>query len=234
MSRTLLAARAGWTPASLTTLRGWYRADMGLTLVGSDVDAWADQSGNGNHLPAGGAGNRPLYVATGFNGGAQPYVQGDGVAEYFLRTVFSMGAAVGAFTVAYVCKALSGTNGRALWQYGTSVPPYVITTGGTALPNILGINNVPSTGTSVLTTARLSTYWWDGATQKIYAGATQEDSDANANAGPADGGRFSVIAGTTGSVPINMQVAEAIVMRAALTPAELAALAAYATARYGV
>lgn len=38
-----------WTPAALAP-HAWYRADMGISLVGARIAAWADQSGNGHHL----------------------------------------------------------------------------------------------------------------------------------------------------------------------------------------
>ena len=42
-------ARSEWTPAALAP-HAWYRADMGISLVGARIAAWADQSGNGHHL----------------------------------------------------------------------------------------------------------------------------------------------------------------------------------------
>lgn len=64
------AAAAGWAPTDLSGLYGWWKKDTGLTLTGSDVDAWADQSGNGYTLTSN-LSTDPQYSAGGvitFNG----------------------------------------------------------------------------------------------------------------------------------------------------------------------
>jgi hypothetical protein len=59
-----------FTPASLPGLVAWYRSDLGITLNGSTVSAWADQSGNGHHLTQGTGAQQPTYQASdaGWNG----------------------------------------------------------------------------------------------------------------------------------------------------------------------
>lgn len=55
---------AAWTPARLSSLAAWYRADLGVTLNGSNVSAWADQSGNGRHATQGTGAEQPGQPAT--------------------------------------------------------------------------------------------------------------------------------------------------------------------------
>lgn len=43
----------------------WLRSDLGVTLNGSTVSAWADQSGNGRHFTQGTGAAQPNYDATG-------------------------------------------------------------------------------------------------------------------------------------------------------------------------
>jgi len=43
---------APFLPTDLTGLSLWLKADTGITLSGSNVTAWADQSGNGNNATA--------------------------------------------------------------------------------------------------------------------------------------------------------------------------------------
>lgn len=57
---------ASWTPASLSPT-AWYKADSGVTLNGSTVSAWADQSGNGNNLSQATAANQPTFESAGLN-----------------------------------------------------------------------------------------------------------------------------------------------------------------------
>lgn len=51
-----------------TNLSLWLKADAGITTVGGNVSAWADQSGNGNNATQGTAANRPAYVTNDLNG----------------------------------------------------------------------------------------------------------------------------------------------------------------------
>jgi len=45
-------AAPAFSPTDLSGLSLWLKADAGITLSGSDVTAWADQSGNGNNATA--------------------------------------------------------------------------------------------------------------------------------------------------------------------------------------
>jgi len=50
-----------------TNLGLWLKADAGVTLSGSNVDTWADQSGNGKDATASGTA-RPTYQSSGIGG----------------------------------------------------------------------------------------------------------------------------------------------------------------------
>jgi hypothetical protein len=57
-------ASASFSPSTLSGLSVWLKADAGVTLDGSIVTAWADQSGNGNNAsPA----NDPIYIPSLIN-----------------------------------------------------------------------------------------------------------------------------------------------------------------------
>src|SRR5260221_2651489 len=60
-----LVSGAAFTPASLTGLLAWYKADAGVTLSGSNVTQWNDQTSNGYNLTP--STNPPTFSATGFN-----------------------------------------------------------------------------------------------------------------------------------------------------------------------
>lgn len=233
-----------WSPAMLTNVRLWVRADLGVTLVGADVDVWADQSGAGNDLSAAAPGARPLFVANGFNGGAQPYVEFDGVTEYIRNVAFSwpdLGGNVPAFSFSFIMEDIAAAAvSTSVWAFGA----FDVNISGRRSASVtdnFGAFAGPSAGaTSTSTTSlvppRLVTYRWDGATQAIYVnGGAAEDPKANANAFTDVATRtFSVASELGGIQNGNMRVAEIIVQKEAISAPDLALLAAYATARYGV
>ena len=53
-----------WTPANLPGVKMWLRGDKGISLSGSNVTGWADQSGNGNNVSQAAGINQPTYGAT--------------------------------------------------------------------------------------------------------------------------------------------------------------------------
>jgi len=57
-----------FSPTQITNLKSWHDATQGITLVGGDVDQWADQSGNGYTLTAPTATERPTYGTQTLNG----------------------------------------------------------------------------------------------------------------------------------------------------------------------
>jgi len=60
-------APADWTPANLSNVAAWWKADAGLTLAGSSVSSWADSSANSNDLSQAVAGDQPQRVIDGLN-----------------------------------------------------------------------------------------------------------------------------------------------------------------------
>ncbi len=57
-------ATALFSPVQRSGLLFWYRSDLGITLNGSGVSAWADQSGNGRDLTQATAAKQPIYSAS--------------------------------------------------------------------------------------------------------------------------------------------------------------------------
>jgi len=56
-----------FSPASLSGLSLWLKADAGVTLSGSNVTSWADQSGNGNNATPLEGLDSPTYQANSIN-----------------------------------------------------------------------------------------------------------------------------------------------------------------------
>lgn len=59
---------AAFNPRKLVGMVGWWRADKGLTLNGTKVATWADQSGRGNDLSQPTNANRPTLTNNALNG----------------------------------------------------------------------------------------------------------------------------------------------------------------------
>lgn len=88
--RTPGGAPASFTPADLSGLKLWLKADAGvyqdsagIVPVGADTDPvgkWEDQSGTGNHFAQATSGARPSYQTLEQNG--LPAIKGDGSNDY--------------------------------------------------------------------------------------------------------------------------------------------------------
>lgn len=89
------------TGPPLTGLVLWLRADAGITLSGSNVSHWADQSGNSNDYVQATSGKQPTVTASAING--LPAITFDGASQ-FLTSAFQIG---GAKTVVLVRKLVS-------------------------------------------------------------------------------------------------------------------------------
>jgi hypothetical protein len=77
----------GWAPSDVAGLVFWWRADLGVTLTGSDIDEFADHSGNANDgTKATTAGANPAELQTNITGSlAAAYFDGvAGLTQYQL------------------------------------------------------------------------------------------------------------------------------------------------------
>lgn len=61
------SAPADWSPSNLANVAAWWKADAGLTLAGSSLSAWADQTSNSNDLSQANASEQPQRVTDGLN-----------------------------------------------------------------------------------------------------------------------------------------------------------------------
>lgn len=93
-------------------LIAWYRADLGITLNGSDVSQWDDQSGNGNNLVQATAANQPFYDTSG----SSPKLTFDGVTELMATSTFSGGSISQPNTIVIVVKHEVVANSKFLFD----------------------------------------------------------------------------------------------------------------------
>jgi hypothetical protein len=118
-----------FSPKDLQGLALWLKADAGVTLSGSDVIAWADQSENGNNATP--VADNPIYNISDLN--SKPTISLTSMSDYVER-VFSISinplgvAGSTAFSVQYVedvCDA-GDDNGPIFGNFGGSEDTFVL------------------------------------------------------------------------------------------------------------
>jgi hypothetical protein len=97
-----------FSPTDLSGITLWLKADAGVTLSGSNVTAWADQSGNGNNASSS-EGSRPTFVSNVLN--SKPVLRFDGAGQQMALTS-SIGETE--YSIFIVCKNNDNTNGSML------------------------------------------------------------------------------------------------------------------------
>ncbi|RIK75376.1 MAG: hypothetical protein DCC68_21240 [Planctomycetota bacterium] len=165
------------TPALVPDLAFWYDAAKGITLNGSDVSAWADQSGAANHVAQATAALQPVYTASNPHFRGRPSVDFHKAAgEYLfgadLPVCTAMSGSDKPLTVFVVCRRSTkisadehaftlGNSGQATqsylsggWRYQNSnsqrVNGDVRDDAGTAATNSTGLNETTDLGPQVL------------------------------------------------------------------------------------
>lgn len=158
-----------WTPASLPGLRLWLRADQGVTLSGSAVTQWQDQSGNALHVAQGTPAAQPTYVASSIN--TRPAISFDGNDRLQNTTANLITTAGAARTVFVVGRSNNLTGGSTITLRLSSAfaAQLMLIAGGSHYvgnDGLSGAQNIILSGTplSNMTSNFQSTWQWAGAT----------------------------------------------------------------------
>lgn len=213
----------------------WLRADDGVGLTGSEVDAWVDKVSGSVTFSNTGT-NRPTYSSSGFNGTSRPYLNFAKASSQGLRTT-GLSAASGPRTIAVVHKpvAAAATN-ETLFdsQTGRIIALHLTSTAGQVgkYDNTSGFQNAGAA--SAVAQCTIYVFGATGAgTGAVYRNGVQVGS-ALASTVKAVGGTCSVGTDYLGTSPYDGQIAEQLGWNVAFAAAEVAAFYAYASARYGV
>lgn len=235
---------APFTPASLSGLILWLRADMGITLAGAKVSAWADQSGNGNDFTQAVDARRPTFTASDANFNNQAVVTGS--ATTFLASAAPMGGGLAQTTVATVFRdTTAGVS--ILYEAG---PTYLtagghmmdLTGGGNCDVYAYGVTGANGRRAAAATNTRYhKTVIFDHAavaTQVpiVYSAGVAESTTNIVNTGTNGNSAaltWNLLGRSGGGSSTIGAVAEHFAYNRALTAAEVLRLYAYTSARYG-
>ena len=211
-------------PIALTNLRAWFKSDVGTTIA-TGVSAWADQSGNGNNLVQATGSLQPALTSNAING--LPALTFDG-ADDTMTVAFAL---VQPATVFFVMRPITLVGTRT-YVDGGAVADTMAVAQAQLTPNRLRM-----TAGSVLTGATGIAAGSPGLVTAIFNGASSslnstDDAGITGNAGAGAGAGLTVGSQFGGTLPVNAQIAEVIVMAAVATAGERAGIRSYIQQRY--
>ena len=114
------SGNVAFNPIALGNLKAWYKADSGVTLNGSTVSQWNDNSGYNNHLKQSTATNQPTFVANAKNG--LPSLSFDGSNDVLACDASVTGLEYMTF---YIVMKRANNNSHAILTNGASTYQYL-------------------------------------------------------------------------------------------------------------
>lgn len=219
-------------PATLPDLALWLRSDLGITLVGSKVSAWADQGPNKRDLSQGTDANRPSYVAN--------VVAGKPAVRFTAASSQTMGftawthpsPAATAFAVIRMQSAPSVI--QALMLQDALSPRLYASIGATGRAGLHWDSAFRAdTGIALDTNVHLLRYQYSAAETRA---AQDNNADGTGTAGTTYGNWAFVgsRAGPASDQFLDADVFEIVVYGRTLAAAEIDIFEAYSRSRYGV
>jgi hypothetical protein len=245
-----LGGGASFSPANLSGLSLWLKADAGVTLSGSNVTAWADQSGNGRNASP--VDVNPTYNSSDLN--SKPTISLSSVAVGTNKSLQISGNPMGAsgataFVVNYVDPAVfpgdggGDANGALLgnfgsasdgshWPYGLSNPASVYDSFATdTRKDDLGLP-AGITNWNIYSVHSQNNDW------KLFCNGTQFYSDATNVYSNTIGGDETLYIGMQNNAGSDQifrgKVAEVVIYNRVLTTPERQQVEAYLNTKYAI
>ena len=217
----------GFNPKSITGLAAWFDAAKGVTLNGSTVSAWADQSGNGRNATQSTAGNQPTYAATDANG--KPALTTSASAFYMETPAWSFTDTVTVFCVA----KNTGNSFAGIFQRGSVNERHAGYRSSGLIYARRGSANEGSiaytdTGYSVM---RLD---FSGTLSRPTVNNTAGSSNTASQSFAADSKVLRLFSLSTGIYGMTGGIAELLYYDAALTASQIASVQRYLATKYGI
>jgi hypothetical protein len=245
------AARRGWgtagaatfTPVALSGCVLWLRSDLGITLNGADVSAWADQSGTAVSLAQATASKQPLYNATDADFGGAPSVaftsadshtlESSATITYGPHTIFLVAGPLAASGSYYFTRKSGGTYRE--YCYGNDPMEYVGDRNGTGASSI---NNSDLSAWSTVAGVKTIEMQMDGThaghTVRVNGVDKREAGGATNDPGTGTGAGTLWLASEDGTGGFGQfEMSEMLIYSRVLTAGEITQVEAYLRARYG-
>jgi hypothetical protein len=220
-------APAAFQPTNIADCVEWFRADLGITLNGADVAAWANQgtAGAARDIAQGVPADQPLFSAAGGPLGT-PMVEFDGVSEY-LRGIWVQAQPTQVFSVVF--PSVSTTSPMTVWDGGPGNSRRAFTNGVATLAGFAGAQ-LQAGGLTIAAWQRAEIEY-NGA-----AGSVRRNDLApiTGNIGANASNGLTLAAFGTIVQFADCRIAEWIEYSRILTGAEETEIRAYLTARYGI
>lgn len=235
-----VAAGGGFTPAFLTGLKGWWKADAGVfsdagvtpATNGGNVQQWNDQSGNSQHFIQLTGANKPTYNTNTLN--SLPVVTSAGSAFMDVATFAFSGTTVSVFLVV---QATAGGGSRAICYFTGA------DTAGDAFlapffnsltnPADFSLGGIVSNGTVVSGSWNEIGSIWDGVNNTMYIGNAAQGAVANAPTF-ATNGDLRIFTSSNGANLMTGSIAEIIVTNGALNSTDRGNVHTYFNSKWGV
>lgn len=219
----------------------WRASDLALA-DGDPIASWPDISGAGGTFTQASASQRPTYIADGING--QPGALFDGVDDTLTAAWPSTLDEAAGMTIAVITRVVTPpSGGSAYGRFFTAAgDAYGLSCSGTKKSYAFSRNPVVSTGDAEGPegwSSKPSDVLWfvhDGASKVLHNKRAGLEIGSVPNSGlSSSGASWSMgAADSSGSMPANAVIVEAIAWNRTLDAAEQAAVDSYAQDRYGI
>ena len=236
-SRTPIVASGGGEIIPSSGLSLWLKGDAGITLSGSDVTAWADQSGNGNNATS--PATAPTFISSSINSKPAVSFNDDGSWMQIPQNLIGNDGNISIFIV------LNYTSGSCILNKGDAAS-FEATVWELTLNTGFGFvnvdeenydwNTVPvslTTNTALL----LEGFSSEGVSQLAFNGTNSGDP-SSANVGFNDISQYIGIGGggDGGSAPtaLDARIAEIIIYNRQVTTPERQQVEAYLNTKYAI